>query len=762
MKRQFKKTPQSVKCSSTNAELYTFKIGYEDNNIDRAVQIGGPSGGVETLRAVADNRDDAERYVLKAWGRPYEWIKLISVDPYDGVDEEYEYSLEDEYFPSGVTCSCKICDLNSPSQDCLDEFDNVEDAIDYAKAMYSNIDCGVFDDNGNLIWSSLRYAYDRPQGIAASESVSDDYLIEFHYPDAVEFDTAPTEQEARDLAERRFRKDDELEAVIVKDPADEIILHLKTYGVTIESATSGPRYLLTIYFPDRVETDGMYNKVEVAEWIEDYLKDGATRVVVTNRNGKVIADTAASNRDEDGYEDYEIWQNMWGMEGKYCNEIYRARSSKEAVDMYVAETGDGVSGLFGRPVGTLPVSGEEFDAYYDDLHPSRPIELATQLDDNGGWVVFATDPEGNKYVEGIYESQGYASYWAAMARNADIEYGYGEFDYSIEYIEDTSDSWYYESERELSRIRLGNAHKNRDDANSAKCIECADSTMDRITYLQNRISSIQEELANESDLDGERSVDLQIELSELKEQLNFAWQDDEREYNEAYERQEFNPDGSLKYYGHVNECTGIDIESASSIGYEEQCKLIAVSDGGLHEEELPQVYNSYDEAERAGKQIIENMNSDVEYLEIIEIEFPGHVAGYVYRAEDEPDEDLLYDSFGGKKYLVYGNKSNSYGEIVDSYRPVKTDDPKIALEAWFMLAGRYPMEAAVFAKTKADVVALCKAASSEFLHELAIKYPNNPYDLQYLIDGAAKEVAQNGQGFLESDFGDQVYPFCYG
>ena len=43
-------------------------------------------------------------------------------------------------------------------------------------------------------------------------------------------------------------------------------------------------------------------------------------------------------------------------------------------------------------------------------------------------------------------------------------------------------------------------------------------------------------------------IDYELELNELRDELNFAWQYDEAEYNYALEQQEFNPDGSLKGY----------------------------------------------------------------------------------------------------------------------------------------------------------------------------------------------------------------------
>lgn len=76
----------------------------------------------------------------------------------------------------------------------------------------------------------------------------------------------------------------------------------------------------------------------------------------------------------------------------------------------------------------------------------------------------------------------------------------------------------------------------------------ASSTRSKITALEDRIASIREALDN-PEIDEDESIELQQELSELEDQLNFAWQDDEAEWDYARQQQEFNPDGSLKGYG---------------------------------------------------------------------------------------------------------------------------------------------------------------------------------------------------------------------
>lgn len=83
---------------------------------------------------------------------------------------------------------------------------------------------------------------------------------------------------------------------------------------------------------------------------------------------------------------------------------------------------------------------------------------------------------------------------------------------------------------------------------SKKKVNASTDTRDRIAYLQDKINILEEYLARDEYSDPEERIDDQMELEELKEQLNFAWQDDEAEYNYALQQQEFNPDGSLRGY----------------------------------------------------------------------------------------------------------------------------------------------------------------------------------------------------------------------
>ena len=80
-----------------------------------------------------------------------------------------------------------------------------------------------------------------------------------------------------------------------------------------------------------------------------------------------------------------------------------------------------------------------------------------------------------------------------------------------------------------------------------EAVEASREVRDRIDYLENRIADVKTRL-NDPDLSEDEREDLGMELHELEDELNFAWQDDEAEYDYAVRQQEFNPDGSLKYY----------------------------------------------------------------------------------------------------------------------------------------------------------------------------------------------------------------------
>lgn len=110
----------------------------------------------------------------------------------------------------------------------------------------------------------------------------------------------------------------------------------------------------------------------------------------------------------------------------------------------------------------------------------------------------------------------------------------------------------------------------------------ATSTRERISGLEKKIDKLRDRLAD-PDLDEDERIDLGLELAEAEEQLNFAWQDDEEEYNYAVQQQEFNPDGSLKGYDdEVEAATGVNDYGMQM----SQCSFDFINDGLYDNHEL--------------------------------------------------------------------------------------------------------------------------------------------------------------------------------
>lgn len=99
---------------------------------------------------------------------------------------------------------------------------------------------------------------------------------------------------------------------------------------------------------------------------------------------------------------------------------------------------------------------------------------------------------------------------------------------------------------------------------SKKSITASTSTRDRIGYLEEQIAELEDRINNSDYDDPEELIDAKLALDELKDELSFAWQDDEAEYMEAYRAQEFNPDGSLKGYDDYYDDTCCSTEVTAS------------------------------------------------------------------------------------------------------------------------------------------------------------------------------------------------------
>ena len=90
-----------------------------------------------------------------------------------------------------------------------------------------------------------------------------------------------------------------------------------------------------------------------------------------------------------------------------------------------------------------------------------------------------------------------------------------------------------------------------------------------------------------------------------------------------------------------------------------------------------------------------------------------------------------------------------------------TDDPKKAIEMWFQFGEDDPMNTAISCEKKEDAIKLCKAATPELITALGKKY-KCPYKIDWLIDEAAKKVADGQKYFLEGYYGDTIHPFSVG
>lgn len=129
---------------------------------------------------------------------------------------------------------------------------------------------------------------------------------------------------------------------------------------------------------------------------------------------------------------------------------------------------------------------------------------------------------------------------------------------------------------------------------------------------------------------------------------------------------------------------------------------------------------------------------------------PGSEEEKDHKIHENEDE---WDPYKGKKYKVVGE---------DYEDNVYTDDPKEAIEAWFKLGEKAPMDTAIMTKTKASAVELVKSATEELLTSLHSKY-KCPYRLDYMIQEVQKKVADGQKYFHElRDYGDSIHPFGVG
>lgn len=100
-------------------------------------------------------------------------------------------------------------------------------------------------------------------------------------------------------------------------------------------------------------------------------------------------------------------------------------------------------------------------------HPGKGVSesLEEAVDEN--WAVFATDKStGKEYCAGVYEDRHYAGYWAAMDRQADVEYQYGDFKYRVEQVPEYTQEM-VDSQRELNALKIANHEASQEELRTA-------------------------------------------------------------------------------------------------------------------------------------------------------------------------------------------------------------------------------------------------------------------------------------------------------
>jgi len=176
---------------------------------------------------------------------------------------------------------------------------------------------------------------------------------------------------------------------------------------------------------------------------------------------------------------------------------------------------------------------------------------------------------------------------------------------------------------------------------------------DRIAEIENRIKDLEDFIrdARYQDVDPEELIDAQVELAALKEQLNFAWQDDEAEYNYAVQQQEFNPDGSLKFYG----STDIKAATGDIVIYCQYLQEDAGQDVGIRS--MTVTRPSLKDALVEMLDHIELGSLNIEYDEL----------------DDYSDEDLIerieYVNSEGPDYILYLENKTTKEVYIDTSYP---------------------------------------------------------------------------------------------
>ena len=123
---------------------------------------------------------------------------------------------------------------------------------------------------------------------------------------------------------------------------------------------------------------------------------------------------------------------------------------------------------------------------------------------------------------------------------------------------------------------------------------------------------------------------------------------------------------------------------------------------------------------------------------------------WIHASEEIDEEFDEWDPFHGKTYLIIGG-----------YDSKTENDPAKAITQWYRYQVTNPTDCSISCKKLDDAIALCKAATPDLINALSEKY-KCPYKAQYMINEAAKKVADGCKYFHEGEYGDSVHPFGVG
>ena len=115
--------------------------------------------------------------------------------------------------------------------------------------------------------------------------------------------------------------------------------------------------------------------------------------------------------------------------------------------------------------------------------------------------------------------------------------------------------------------------------------------------------------------------------------------------------------------------------------------------------------------------------------------------------------DTYEETFKKETYRITGGYSDTRF----------TDYPKNALEHWFKLEKKYPMDVAIMCRRREDALKLVEFVALEpnIVYLLNEKWPS-PYKPEYLVEECEKAAENGCKYFYENEFGDSVHPFSVG